>query len=200
MLAVALAGCPLRTSTTTTTTVGRSISTGSEAAPGTSAASGTRRAAVPNLIGKTPEQARALVAAAGFAHAPESSSPPECVDAATDPGLINCQDPDPGTTVAAYTLIKINVYRPQVLTGIIVRRQLAALHGLTPDQAKQELKKLGHDGPVHVRDVTDYGGGKTYIKECGENRVCSTSSESGIGLHDELTLFVNPTLKIAPPP
>lgn len=204
-LAIALAGCPLKTSTTTTTTTataGRSLNAGAAGSTGDAApaASGTRRATVPDLMGKTPEEARALVKAAGFSHAPESTSPPQCVDAREDPGLINCQDPDPGKSVPEYTLIKINVYQPQVLRGIIVRRQLASLHGLTPDQAKQELRKMGHDGPVQVRDVTDYGGGKSYIKECGENRVCYTSSESGIGIHDLLTLFINPTLKIAPPP
>jgi hypothetical protein len=206
-LAVALAGCPLKATTTTTTTTpvtaGRSISAGAGAGGGDTApgaSGGTRRATVPDLMGKTADEARALVKAAGFVHAPESTLPLECVDAAQDAGLINCQDPEPGKSLEIYQLIKINVYRPQVISGAIVRRQLATLHGLTPDQAKQELKKLGHDGKVHVRDVTNYGGGHTYVKECGENKVCYTSSESGIGLHDELTLFINPTLKIAPPP
>jgi hypothetical protein len=203
-IALALAACPLKTSTTTTTTAtaGRSLNAGAASSSGDAApaASGTRRATVPDLLGKTPDEARELVKAAGFSHAPEAAGPLECVDAREDPGLINCQDPDPGKSVAEYTLIKIHVYRPQVLAGIIVRRQLASLHGLTPDQAKQALKKMGHDGPVEVRDVTDYGGGRTYDKECGENKVCYTSSESGIGIHDLLTLFINPTLKIAPPP
>ena len=87
-----------------------------------------------------------------------------------------------------------------VIAGAIVRRQLEALHGLTPDQAKEQLRKLGHDGKVSIGEVTDSGGGHTYVKECGENKVCYTSGESGIGLHDDLTLFVNPTLKIAAPP
>ena len=87
-----------------------------------------------------------------------------------------------------------------VIAGAIVRRQLEALHGLTPDQARQQLKKLGHDGNVTIGEVTDSGGGHTYLKECGQNKVCSTSGESGIGLHDDLILFINPTLKIAPPP
>jgi len=87
-----------------------------------------------------------------------------------------------------------------VISGAIVRRQLETLHGLTPDQARQQLKKLGHDGNVSIGEVTDSGGGHTYIKACGDNKVCYTSGESGIGLHDDLTLFINPTLKIAPPP
>lgn len=88
----------------------------------------------------------------------------------------------------------------QIITGAIVRRQLEALHGLTPDQARQQLKKLGHDGKVSIGEVTDSGGGHAYLKDCGANKVCYTSGESGIGLHDDLTLYVNPTLTIAPPP
>ena len=86
------------------------------------------------------------------------------------------------------------------IRGAIVRSQLESLWGLSPDEAKQRLEKLGHDGNVSVGVVTDYGGGQTYRKDCGENKVCYTSGESGIGLHDDLTLFINPTLKIAPPP
>ena len=87
-----------------------------------------------------------------------------------------------------------------VIAGAIVRRQLEALHGLTPDQARAQLRKLGHDGTVSISEVTDSGGGHTYLEDCGQNKVCYTSGESGIGLHDDLTLFINPTLTIAPPP
>ena len=89
---------------------------------------------------------------------------------------------------------------PGKIRGAILRNQLEALRGLSPDDARQQLKQLGHDGNVTVGIVTDYGGGQTYLKDCGENKVCYTSGESGIGLHDDLTLFINPTLKIAPPP
>jgi hypothetical protein len=89
---------------------------------------------------------------------------------------------------------------PGRIRGAIVRSQLESLWGLSPDEARQQLKKLGHDGNVSVGAVTDSGGGQSYRKDCGENKVCYTSGESGIGLHDDLTLFINPTLKIAPPP
>jgi hypothetical protein len=209
-LAFALAGCPLATSTTTTLTAGRPVSasnpvatppsTPAVASTPTAGAGGTPRATVPNLIGKTPEQARALVKAAGFANEPEDTHPLECVDAAREPGLINCQDPDAGQVVERYRMITIRVYREQVIAGAIVRRQLETLHGLTPDEAKQQLKKLGHDGKVNIGDVTTSGGSHAYIKECGQNKVCYTSGGSGIGIHDDLMLYINPTLKIAPPP
>lgn len=197
-LALSLAGCPLGASRSTTIAAGGSIATsGDHGAP---SGTGTPRLPVPDLIGKTPEEAHALALAAGFAHAPEATRPLECEGAPRDPGRINCQDPEPGAVAARYTLITINVFRPQVIAGAIVRSQLETLHGLTPDQARQQLKKLGHDGQVTIADVTDSGGGHTYLKDCGQNKVCYTSSESGIGVHDDLILFVNPTLKIAPPP
>jgi len=78
--------------------------------------------------------------------------------------------------------------------------QLATLKGLTLDQAKQQLKKLGHDGEVTVAVVTNSGGGQTFVKDCGDNRVCEWSGESGISVHDDITLYTNPKLSIAPPP
>lgn len=84
--------------------------------------------------------------------------------------------------------------------GSIVRSQLETLHGMTPDQAKAQLKKLGHDGEVKLGVVTDSGGGQTFIQACGVNKVCETSGGSGISVHDDITLYLNPTLTIAPPP
>jgi hypothetical protein len=219
-LAVVLAGCPLGGSATTTLSAGRTTSVAPAAdsavaaapvttstapattpsAGGMSATGGKPRITVPNLIGKTPEQARALVKAAGFNSEPESNHILECVDAARDEGLINCQDPEAGAVVERYSMIKIHVYREHIIAGAIVRRQLEALRGLTPDEAKLQLKKLGHDAKVSIGTVTDSGGGQTYIKACGQNKVCYTSGESGTGIHDDLTLYINPTLKIAAPP
>jgi PASTA domain len=214
---VALAGCPLGATTTLTTTTTRSATASAGAGassgdrpgagatassadrPGTGA-SGSPRLVVPNLIGKTRDEARALVKAAGFAGEPEDTRPLECVDAARDPGKINCQDPDAGQVVERYRMITIRVYQPTVIKGAIVRSQLLTLRGLTPDDAKVQLRKLGHDGEVRIGTVTDYGGGKTFDKDCGVNKVCYTSGESGIGIHDAVTLFINPVLKVAAPP
>jgi hypothetical protein len=82
----------------------------------------------------------------------------------------------------------------------IVRSQLEALHGLTPDQAKAQLKKYGHDGEVRLGVVTDMGGGETFVEACGIDKVCETSGSSGISIHDDITLYLNPVLTIAPPP
>jgi hypothetical protein len=204
LAAIALGGCPLGTSTTTTLTGGATATVGPAASAGApssnSPTGGTPKAMVPNLIGKTPDEARALVKAAGFTGEPESTHPLECEGAPREPGLINCQDPEAGQVVERYRMIAISVYREQVIQGAIVRRQLETLHGLTPDQAKQQLKKLGHDGQVSIGEVTDSGGGHSYLKACGQNKVCYTSGESGIGVHDDITLYINPALKIAAPP
>ncbi|HSS00398.1 MAG TPA: PASTA domain-containing protein [Kofleriaceae bacterium] len=216
-LAFVLAGCPLGGSATTTLSAGRTTtvapaaepavaaapvtaSTTAPSAEGMTATGGKPRITVPNLIGKTPEQARVLVKAAGFNSEPESNHILECMDAARDEGLINCQDPEAGAVVERYSMIKIHVYRGQVITGAIVRRQTESLRGLTPDEAKQQLKKFGHDAKVSIGVVTDSGGGQTYIKACGQNKVCYTSGDSGFGIHDDVTLYINPTLKIAAPP
>ncbi|MEO7730492.1 MAG: hypothetical protein ABIY55_05930 [Kofleriaceae bacterium] len=84
--------------------------------------------------------------------------------------------------------------------GSIVRSQLETLRGMTPDQAREQLKKFGHDGEVKLGVVTNSGGGQTFIQACGVNKVCETSGESGISVHDDITLYLNPTLTIAPPP
>jgi|GEM_PF-5568352 len=84
--------------------------------------------------------------------------------------------------------------------GAIVRSQLETLRGMTPDEAKAQLKKFGHDGKVSLGEVTSSGGGHAFIESCGVNKVCDTSGGSGIGVHDDITLYLNPTLTIAPPP
>lgn len=185
---IALAGCSL---------IKTSSGGGAELS---SAGAGDGKLTMPDLIGKTPDEARALVKAAGFAGEPESSRPVECENAAKDPGKINCQDPEAGKLVARSAMIQVNVYEVHGMKGIIVRGQLATLKGLTLDQAKQQLKKLGHDGEVTVAVVTNSGGGQTFVKGCGDNRVCEWSGESGISIHDGITLYTNPKLSIASPP
>jgi hypothetical protein len=86
------------------------------------------------------------------------------------------------------------------IRGAIVRSQLETLNGMTPDQAKAQLKQLGHDGKVSLGEVTNAGGGHAFVEACGVNKVCGTSGGSGIGVHDDITLYLNPTLTIAPPP
>jgi hypothetical protein len=144
---------------------------------------------VPDLIGKTREEAAALVDAAGFTQPVESSRPVECEGAPQIDGLVNCQQPHAGEIVKNYTGVQINVYRTQRIEGAVVRAQLAALIGMTPDDARAALAGYGHDGVVSV----EVG---TYDEACGMDRVCRLSvPESGMGIHDAIKLYINP-----PPP
>ena len=198
-IAAALAGCPLGGSSSTTMATGTSAPVGPTGGAPTGGG-GDGQLTVPDLIGRTPDEARAIVKAAGFASEPESTRPVECEGAPKQPGRINCQDPEPGKLVARYAMIQVNVYQVHRIAGAIVRSQLETLKGLSPDQAKQALQKMGHDGKVSIGEVTSSGGGHAFLKDCGQNKVCATSGESGIGIHDDLTLYINPTLTIAPPP
>ena len=150
---------------------------------------------VPNLIGRTREEAMALVKAAGFTADVESSRPVECEDAPQVDGQVSCQDPPAGKIVSRYTTVQINVYQTRSISGAIVRAQLKALLGLPPDKAKAKLVSYGHDGEVTVARASKF------VEGCGEDRVCGFDvSEAGIGVHDSITLYVNPGLKLARPP
>jgi len=92
--------------------------------------------------------------------------------------------------VKPYTIVQVNVYQPTRIAGAIVRSQLAALIGKTPAQARAALATYGHDGHVTVeptaRDVPD----------CAAGRVCGFDvPESGMGIHDAITLYVNPPVE-----
>jgi hypothetical protein len=147
----------------------------------------------PDLMGKTREEAQALVRAAGFLHEVESTRPLACEDAEQIEGKINCQAPAPGAVVKKYVLVQINVHTPTRIGGAIVRAQLFALLGKTPDEAKALLQSYGHDGKVTVRRgdpmVHDYS-------KCEEGVVCwFNASESGISVHDDITLYTKPRQK-----
>jgi hypothetical protein len=181
LLACALAGCAGLVKTTPTS-VYEPAST-SRPAPGGDVV-------VPDLVGKTPEEAAALVEAAGFTGPVESSRPVECYDAPEIDGLVNCQQPHAGETVKNYVTVQINVYRAQRSTSAVVRDQLLALIGKSPDEAKAALAGYGHDGHVWVDMQADYDA------DCGAERVCGFDvPESGMGIHDAITLYINP-----PPP
>ncbi|MGN6104905.1 MAG: hypothetical protein ACTHU0_07370 [Kofleriaceae bacterium] len=150
---------------------------------------------VPDLIGKTPEEAAAIVAAAGFLHKLDSSRVVQCENASRLDGRIDCQDPVPGTIVTRYGSIQISVHRVQRISGAIVRSQLQALIGMTTDQAKAALAGYGHAAAVTVKPAS------RFYERCGDNRVCAFSAaESGIDVHDPITLYINPTVTISAPP
>ncbi|HUQ05180.1 MAG TPA: PASTA domain-containing protein [Kofleriaceae bacterium] len=162
--------------------------------PAGSSSSSSGDVVVPDLTGKTEEEALAAVKAAGFRTEAEAK-PLSCDGAPEVEGQVNCQSPAPGETVKAYAMVQYNVYRTQRISGAVVRDQLAALLGKTPTDARKLLESYGHDGRVKVEPDSKFHDG------CADGRICDFSvSESGMGIHDEITLYTNPKLSISGPP
>jgi hypothetical protein len=167
------------------------------------AALGEEYIPMPNLVGKTLAQARAQLKAAGFVRELEiSSGPEECPgddddgddDARPPVGKINCQTPNPGASVNRHAIVQLHVYEAPTHEGQIVREQIATLVGLTVERAKQELKRMGHDGEVIIEPLLNFS------KSCGVDKVCAVDPLIGAGVHDPIRLKVNPKAKIALPP
>jgi hypothetical protein len=156
-------------------------------------AEGARKLAVPDLIGRSADEARALVKAAGFSQDMEVRDSLECDDAPREPDRINCQDPAAGALTNSYALIHIKVYRAQNLPANDIRNRIGSLRGLTLDEARHRLKDRGHDGKVIIRFKDNYD------DHCGQDRVCDSSVRQLTSLHDDIALWVNRKLTIAPP-
>jgi hypothetical protein len=78
--------------------------------------------------------------------------------------------------------------------GQLMRDQIETLRGMTPDAAIQRLAQLGHDGKVTVGVVVQFD------PTCGQNKVCATSRDGGMGIHDDIELALNPQVTISAPP
>ncbi len=72
------------------------------------------------------------------------------------------------------------------IRGAIVRSQLDPVRGMTIDDAKAYLLRLGHDGEVAIREQ------HTFSSSCGAQKVCDVQPESGTGVHDRIELVINP--------
>jgi hypothetical protein len=100
----------------------------------------------------------------------------------------------PGTTPDTTTEAPVGGYET-AKDRIVFQAEMAALPGLTVEQARQRLKEYGHVGPVIVEELIDFHPG------CSLGTVCSTSDEGGTFIDDEIVLRVNrATLAIPPPP
>ncbi|HEX3764929.1 MAG TPA: PASTA domain-containing protein [Kofleriaceae bacterium] len=152
------------------------------------------RPVVPDLIGKTLDEARAIVKAAGFTSEVEGSEQPSCAGATPGAeGHILCQDPEPGQRTNRYAMIQVVIYQPHRFSGMILPQQLAALRGLTVDEARRRLRELGHDGPVRTHVSSDFATG------CAADHVCEVGPGGARSLHDEIILFLKPRLEITAP-
>jgi eukaryotic-like serine/threonine-protein kinase len=99
---------------------------------------------VPNLTGRSPEEARQLLQEAGLAVAPEQGS--EEVEDEEDIGKVVGQNPPPGTSVSKGTQVKLTVGK--------AREKIAVLDftGQKVDTAKSNLEDLGFEVAVNEVD------------------------------------------------
>ena len=150
---------------------------------------------VPDLDGKTFDEAAAIVRNAGFSADLEQSSPVECDNPTKVVGKIRCQEPEAGKHVAKYTMIQVQVYRTDEHHGTLVRSQLDPLRGMTVAQAKAALTKLGFTGTVNLETPMQF------IAKCGLDHVCDVQPESGVSTSGVISLVVNQSsLNISAPP
>ena len=107
---------------------------------------------VPDVIGKTADEARALVRAAGFAREVELSTMLSC-DGPRRADRITCQSPAAGTRVTRNDWVQIAVHTVQPhKTWSIEPDQLRPLIGRPLAEVKQRLRGLGHVGHLDVRE------------------------------------------------
>jgi PASTA domain len=201
-VAVLWAGCSAAaqlgvTTRSTAGTPAAATSSGSApSAPSAASAPGDPQRTVPDLTGKTLDEARAIVRAAGFTSELEDTELASCPGAAPGAaaeGQILCQDPDPGQHRNRHAPIQVVVYKPQRFAETALQQQLLALRGLTVDEARVQLRRIGHDGPVKVVRLDKH------VSGCAPERVCDVGRGRARDLHDEITLWLNPRLDIAAP-
>jgi hypothetical protein len=173
-----------------TSQAGQSASSSSSPSPSGDSSGGgmssNERAPMINLMGKTPDEAKAALRAAGFTGEVEVNRIAlECVDAKEVPGQINCQNPDVGKLHYRHAAVNVHVYEAQTHTGRITRDQLMKAVGMTVDDAKKYLRSVGHVGQVDVREDTVH-----FHKGCAKDRVCDVGP-AGVGVEGLVTLVLN---------
>ncbi len=185
LVLIALAGCSL------TSSLGGGTTTSSSSGP-TAAAGGTGKLVMLDLTGKTADEALADLRAAGFTPSFEVNRILlECEDAPKQVGRISCQSPPAGELADRHAIINVHVEDgPHVFASSLVRAQLEKLRGMTIPDAKAYLKTLGHDGEVAIFEQP------TFATSCKVKTVCSAEPEGGTGIHDRVTLVINPNSNV----
>lgn len=188
---LALAACPMQTSGSSTmpgpSSGGGSVGRGADAVITT-----------PNLTGMTQDEAIAAVRAAGFRQ-PAETKPIACKGPEQEAGKVDCQDPEAGKSVKAYSLVVFNVKEGNRLAASnVLRADFEKMQGMSVEQAKAYANKIGHTGELQEKELTDFMTG------CKDGTVCKAAhafgSQSGMSKTDVLVLWTNKTLSIAPPP
>jgi beta-lactam-binding protein with PASTA domain len=201
LVVIVLVGCTFKSSMTGgSTSPGGSHSQASTVSGGADDADGageagdpggpSDRLVLPGLIGKTPDEANAALRAAGFLKEIEVNRMAlECVDTKKEVGRISCQNPEAGRLAYRSSTISVTVHEERTIQGALVRAQLVKVRGMTVADARQYLKDLGHDGEVRVSEQP------TWSEPCGAGKVCDVEPQSGTGIHDRVTLFINASAK-----
>jgi len=190
LVMIALASCSLAGGVTTTSGPTMRASSTSLASSPTTDADG--KIEMIDLTGMTADEASAALHAAGFQSSPEVNRIMlECEGVAKQVGRINCQSPQPGALAERRAIISVNVYDgPHQIGGALVRAQLEKVRGMTIAEARSYLKSLGHDGEVAIWEQP------TFSNSCGVQKVCAASPEGGTGIHDRVTLVINPNSSV----
>ena len=144
-----------------------------------------------DLHGKTADEALAALHAAGFTPSFEVNKILLECDGSAAPGHVKCQSPAAGEVIDRKAIINVHVEEgARRIAGALVRADLEKLLGMTIADAKAYLKSVGHDGEVAVFEQP------TFSQRCGVKQVCSVEPESGTGIHDRVTLVVNPSSNV----
>ncbi len=147
---------------------------------------------MPNLVGKTLDEAKKICTAAGFVYEPETARPLDCPDAPKLDGRVRCQDPEAGQKVGNHTLIDLNVYHTPVRNHITADEE-RSLIGKTVEQAKQQLAEWNFTGKIDIRPADG-------SRVCTPGQICEIYPDGGLSLKEDIQLFVAQQVKITAPP
>jgi hypothetical protein len=137
---------------------------------------------VPNLVGKTLGEAKAILSAAGFVYEPEERGE-SCDDDAPDveDQQIRCQIPAAGTLVEKNKLVEVVVTHGGHRKGVLLRGQLRPLVSHSVAYVTDALKKLGFDGTIEVKANWTGAG-------CEPDHVCAIAPMDNVDIHGHITL------------
>lgn len=144
------------------------------------------RLKVPDLFGKTQDEANELLKNAGFMFDATSSAvgcKGPVPTGKPDENRIKCQEPQAGALVDKHTMIQVELYEIPQHPERISTSVLGSLINLPIDEAKQKLHDLGYRGVIKLGT---YRG----ARPCKRGAVCDVEPFKDITLTSDLTFLV----------
>jgi beta-lactam-binding protein with PASTA domain len=189
LLLLALAGCPAPAA----------MQGPAPAAPGAPAAepapvvTADGKIVMPNVVGQSENEAKSILAAAGFQSEPEVNMHMLECDGDVGDGVVKCQSPDAGKPTDPHMLISLNVFHARHRsTSNIYRDQMRPLFGSSLDVVKKKLAELGFHGDIQINESKDLG--------CKVDTVCDVNPND-FALDSAIQITVGKAqLKISAPP